>query len=117
MGARLAAMGAGAGEAIVRACVDAVASGVVMALVPRVADVLGPAMHVEAWRASVGGWIGHVELAHVLCEMPDVCPQGRRLVVKRLETLRWVLEEWAKLRRRGAKWELDAGVWEECSGP
>ena len=104
MGARLASMGAAAGEAIVNACVNAVTSGVEMAMVPRVADVLGPALHVPTWRGrcvrsdsnpgstvhlrltadsrsdpaddSVAGWIGEDELAAVLCAMPDVCPHG-----------------------------------------
>lgn len=115
MHARLARMGTSCGEAVMRACVLAVEGGVEMALVPQVADVLAPALGFEPWRAHVGEWlgVGRAELVSVLVAMPDACPHGRRLVIKVVETLRQVLEEWANVARvGGAVWEVGVGVWE-----
>ena len=115
MHARLARMGTSCGEAVMRACVLAVEGGVEMALVPQVADVLAPALGFEPWRAHVGEWlgVGRAELVSVLVAMPDACPHGRRLVIKVVETLRQVLEEWARVARvGGAVWEVGVGVWE-----
>lgn len=116
-----AALGGAAGAAIVRACVSGLHDTIPVALVPSVADVLGPALGMASWRTAADGGFAswaHAALAAlptadgvpdartrqvlhtVLCTMPDAYADAGGVRLDHLMQLREAIGEFARVCRR-----------------